>query len=164
MMRNNKLLLINKIFKKKHYSSYNDVLYNIYIHTDVLIKINNFLKKYLPIHLRKWYNVKNFKNNVLIIETYNASSMIRFLSEKSNILYYLKKHIIPSLKEIDIKINPIFFKKKFANNINKYKIKKKILSKYSANLLLNIAEQSPKKLKYIIKKFIKITYCIVNKN
>ncbi|QJC36445.1 DUF721 domain-containing protein [Enterobacteriaceae endosymbiont of Donacia simplex] len=154
-MRNNKLLLINKIFKKKYYSSSKDILYKIYTHADILIKINNFLKKYLPIHLRKWYNVRNFKNNILIIETYNAGSMIRFLSEKSNLLCYLKKHIIPSLKEIDIKINPVFFKKTFVNNINKYKLKKKILSKYSTDLLLNIAEQSPKKLKHIIKNFIK---------
>ncbi|QJC36857.1 hypothetical protein GJU01_00710 [Enterobacteriaceae endosymbiont of Donacia vulgaris] len=157
-MRNNQLLSINKIFKKKYYSSDNNILYNIYIHTDILIKIDNFLKKHLPLHLRKWYNVRNLKNNILIIETYNASSMIRFLSEKSNILCYLKKNIIPSLKEIDIKINPIFFKKTFVNNITKYKFKKKILSKYSTNLLLNIAEKSPKKLKHIIKKFIKITY------
>ncbi|QJC38078.1 hypothetical protein GJU04_00725 [Enterobacteriaceae endosymbiont of Donacia marginata] len=156
-MRNNKLLLINKIFQKKKYSSYTNILYKIYIRTDILIKINNFIKKYLPIELHNLYNVKNFQNNILIIETYNASSMIRFLSEKSNISYFLKKNIIPSLKKIDIKINPLFFKKTFVkDNINnKYILKKNILSKYSIKLLLNIAKKSSKNLKYTIKRFVK---------
>ncbi|QJC37264.1 hypothetical protein GJU02_00710 [Enterobacteriaceae endosymbiont of Donacia thalassina] len=155
-MRNNKLLLINQVFQKKNNSSYTKILHKIYTHTDFLIKINNSFKKYLPIELHNLYNVQNFKNNILIIETYNASTMIRFLSEKSNIKYHLKKNIIPSLKKMEIKINPLFLKKTFINN--KCKLKKNILSKYSANLLLNIAEQSPKKLKCIIKNFIKITY------
>ncbi|QJC38493.1 hypothetical protein GJU05_00710 [Enterobacteriaceae endosymbiont of Donacia fulgens] len=157
-MRNNKLLLINKIFQKNKYSSYTKILYKIYTHTDILIKIKNCIKKYLPIELHNLYNVNNFKNHILIIETYNASYMIRFLSEKSNLLYFLKKNIIPSLKKIDIKINPLFFKKNFINNHtnNKYIPKKNVLSKYSTKLLLNIAKQSSKKLSYTIKKFVKV--------
>ncbi|QJC37680.1 hypothetical protein GJU03_00720 [Enterobacteriaceae endosymbiont of Donacia bicoloricornis] len=157
-MRNNKLLLINEIFQKKKYSSYTKILYNIYIHTNLLIKIDKFIKKNLPIELHNLYNVKNFKNYLLIIETYNASSMIRFMSEKSNILYFLKKNIIPSLRKIEIKINPLFFKKNFMSyNIhNKRIMKKNSLSKYSTKLLLNVAKKSSKTLKNKIKKFIKI--------
>lgn len=157
-MRNNKLLLINKIFQKNKYSSYTKILYKIYKHTDILIKIKHYIKKYLSIELHNLYKIKNFKNNILIIETYNASSMMRFLSEKSNILYFLKKNIIPSIKDIDMKINPLFFKKTFIKNNtnNKYVIKKNILSKYSTKLLLNIAKQSSKNLKYTIKKFVKL--------
>ncbi|QJC35631.1 hypothetical protein [Enterobacteriaceae endosymbiont of Donacia sparganii] len=160
MMRNNKLLLINTIFQKKYYSSYTKILHKIYIHTDILIKINKIIKKYLPVQLHHWYNVKNLKNNILIIETYNASSLMRFLSIKSTILVYLKKYVIPSLKKIDIKINPVFLKTTFIkNNINnKYNLEKNLLTKYSAKLLLNIAKKSPKKLGYIIKRFIKIAY------
>ncbi|QJC36039.1 hypothetical protein GJT99_00710 [Enterobacteriaceae endosymbiont of Donacia cincticornis] len=152
-MRNNKLLLINKLFQQKYYSSYTKILYKIYIHTNILIKIDKIIKKYLPIQLHNWYNIKNIKNNILIIETNNASSMIRFLSEKSNILFYIKKYAIPSLRRIDIKINPIFTKNIFKK---KKKIKKNKLSKFSANLLLHVTKKSSIKLRLTIERFIKI--------
>ncbi|WP_169785883.1 hypothetical protein [Enterobacteriaceae endosymbiont of Donacia crassipes] len=153
-MRNNKLLLINKFFQQKYYSSYTKILYKIYIHTNILIKINKIIKKYLPIKLHNWYNIKNVKNNILIIETNNASSMFRLLSEKSNILFYVKKYVIPSLKKIDIKINPIFSKKNLKKK--KTELKKNILSKFSANLLLHVSKKSSTKLRLTIEKFIKI--------
>ncbi|QJC33635.1 hypothetical protein GJT93_00715 [Enterobacteriaceae endosymbiont of Donacia provostii] len=152
-MRNNKVLLINKLFKQKYYSSYTKILYKIYTHTNILIKINKIIKKYLPIQLHCRYNIKNIRNNIIIIETNNASSMFRFLYEKSNILFYIKKYINPSFKEINIKINPIFIKKK---KYKKIKIKKITLSKFSANLLLNISKKSSLKLRLTIKRFIKI--------
>ncbi|QJC34848.1 hypothetical protein [Enterobacteriaceae endosymbiont of Donacia piscatrix] len=154
-MRNNKLLLINKLFQQKYYSSYTKILYKIYTHTNILIKINKIIKKYLPIQLHNLYNIKNIKNNILIIETNNASSMFRFLSEKSNILFYVKKYVVPSLRRIDIKINPVFTKKNFTKK--KKNLKKNILSKYSADLLLHISKKSSIKLRSIIKKFIKLT-------
>ncbi|QJC35227.1 hypothetical protein GJT97_00710 [Enterobacteriaceae endosymbiont of Donacia proxima] len=154
-MRNNKLLLINKLFQQKYYSSYTKILHKIYTHTNILIKINKIIKKYLPIQLHNWYNIKNIKNNILIIETNNASSMFRFLSEKSSILFYIKKYVISSLRKIDIKINPIFIKKNFIKK--KKKFKKNILSKCSADLLLHISKKSSTKLRVIIERFIKIT-------
>ncbi|QJC32824.1 hypothetical protein [Enterobacteriaceae endosymbiont of Donacia semicuprea] len=156
-MRNNKLLLINKIFQKKHYSSHAQILYKIYIHTNILIKINKFIKKYLPIELYNYYNIKNFQNNILILELYNSNYIIKFLSERDNLIFFLKKNIIPSLKKIDFKINPVFFKTTLVNNYNyKYHLKKNILSKYSAKLLTDLSKKSSIKLRFIIQKFIKL--------
>ncbi|QJC31592.1 DUF721 domain-containing protein [Enterobacteriaceae endosymbiont of Donacia tomentosa] len=156
-MRHNKLLSIKQIFQKNYYySSYRKILFKIYLHTNILIKINTFIKKYIPVELHNWYNIKNFKDGILIIETCNASSMTRFLYEKTNIIFFLKKNLIPSLIDINIQINPAFYIKKniiIPNEKNTYK--KNILSKYSANLLLNLARKSPIKLRYIIERFAK---------
>ncbi|QJC32418.1 hypothetical protein [Enterobacteriaceae endosymbiont of Donacia dentata] len=157
-MRNNKLLLINKIFQQKYSSPHTKILYKIYIHTIILIKINKFIKKYLPVELHNCYNIKNIKNNILILELYNSNYIIKFLSERDNLIFFLKKNIIPSLKKIDFKINPVFFKTTLINNYNhKFNFKKKILSKYSAKLLLNLSKKSSIKLRIIIKKFIQLT-------
>ncbi|QJC28558.1 DUF721 domain-containing protein [Enterobacteriaceae endosymbiont of Plateumaris consimilis] len=151
-MRNNKLLSIKKIFYNRYnYPAYSKIFTKLKLHINILNKINQIIKNYFPIKLHNWYNAKNFTNNILIIETNNSSSMMRFLYEKSNIISLLKKNILPSLKNINIKINPTLL---INNNIssNKYLFKQNILSKNSAIRLLNLAKKSPIKLRYIIEQ------------
>ncbi|QJC29446.1 DUF721 domain-containing protein [Enterobacteriaceae endosymbiont of Plateumaris pusilla] len=151
-MRNNKLLSIEKIFYNEYnYPSCSRIFIKLKLYINILKKINQTIKNYFPIELSNCYNAKNFKNNILIVETYNASSMMRFLYEKSNILLLLKKEIFPSLKNINIKINPMLLTN---NKIlkKKYFYKQNTLSKNSAILLLNLAKKSPIKLRYIIEQ------------
>ncbi|QJC29003.1 hypothetical protein [Enterobacteriaceae endosymbiont of Plateumaris rustica] len=149
-MRNNKLLSIEKIFYNKYnYPSYSKIFIKLKLHINILKKINQIIKNYFSIKLHNLYNVKNFKNNILIIETNNASSMMRFLYEKSNIILLLKKNVLYSLKNIHIEINPML---SINNTKNKYLFKQNTLSKNSAILLLNLAKKSPIKLRYVIEK------------
>ncbi|QJC28106.1 DUF721 domain-containing protein [Enterobacteriaceae endosymbiont of Plateumaris braccata] len=151
-MRNNKLLSIKKIFYNRHnYSYYSKIFIKLKLHINILNKINQIIKNYFPKKLHNWYNAKSFVNNILIIETNNSSSMMRFLYVKQNIISLLKKNILPSLKNINIKINPTLLT---SNNTthNKYLFKQNILSKNSAIKLLNLAKKSPIKLRYIIEQ------------
>ncbi len=67
------------------------ILYNIQKHALILIKLNQEIKKILPIKLHPWYRVMNFRQNILILETVNASWMMRLYYEKPILFLKLKK-------------------------------------------------------------------------
>lgn len=71
-----------------------------------LLKLNNAISVLLPAPLRPWCRVANFRNGVLVIETANASWLIRLRYEQKKLLSALRTKILPSLSSINLRINP----------------------------------------------------------
>ncbi|VFP79851.1 DUF721 domain-containing protein [Candidatus Erwinia haradaeae] len=135
------------------------VLQYIYQHTKFLIKVNHLLYETLPETLRPFCNVANFRKGVLIIETANANCLMFLRYEQSNLLTVFQEKVLPSLRSIYMRINPVIA----AKNINHFsehsfnltertQIICKPLSKESANLLRIIAQQSPNTLRDILER------------
>ncbi|MCR3755490.1 MAG: hypothetical protein HNEKOMLI_00228 [Sodalis sp. Psp] len=72
----------------------------------MLLKLNRAVRTLLPTLLRPWCRVANCRQNVIILETANASWKMRLRYEQTQLLSALRTHILPSLSSIDIRINP----------------------------------------------------------
>jgi len=124
-----------------------------------LHKLNRAVKSILPAQLHPWCRVANFRQGILVIETANASWLMRLRYEQSNLLSALRAQILPSLTSIDIRINPSLAAKggKIAqeNSTQTKEAEKppvRQLSEQSAELLRSVASQSPEKLKKILER------------
>ncbi|MDT9587496.1 MAG: DciA family protein [Candidatus Arsenophonus melophagi] len=100
-----------------------------------LIKLNNTVIALLPVELKSWCLVANYRQNILIIEVTNASRKTRLNYELPTLLETLRNSILPSLSSINIMINPASFyeDRKYCFSTQKKTIKplKKIINKIS---------------------------------
>ncbi|MFB6422177.1 MAG: DUF721 domain-containing protein [Candidatus Malihini olakiniferum] len=71
-----------------------------------LLKLNRAIKCLLPSQLRPWCRIANYRQGHLILETANASCLMRLRYEQPTLLSTLRTQILPSLTSIDIRINP----------------------------------------------------------
>lgn len=123
----------------------------------MLNKLNRAVQGVLPAQLHPWCRVANFRQGILVLETANASWMMRLRYEQSSLLSALRAQILPSLTAIDIRINPSLAAKRQENAHESSKQNGETsagrqLSEQSAKMLLDIASRSPEKLKKIIER------------
>lgn len=125
-----------------------------------LLKLNRAVRGLLPAQLHPWCRVANFRQGVLVLETANASWMMRLRYEQPSLLSALRAQILPSLSSIDIRINPALMAKgssqvqdvvKTAENAQT-KAPLRHLSQESADELRGLAARSPEKLRKILER------------
>ncbi|VFP88226.1 DUF721 domain-containing protein [Candidatus Erwinia haradaeae] len=123
-------------------------------------KLTTSVQEVLPEHLQSFCRVANLRNGVLVIEIANANALMSLRYEESNILFRLRKEVLPLLIAIQIRINPsiasesheITIKYNSHCDLEKKKLKARHLSIESANILRSIAQQSPEKLKKTLER------------
>ncbi|MGP1924272.1 MAG: DUF721 domain-containing protein [Arsenophonus sp. NEOnobi-MAG3] len=144
---------LNLLLKESNLDS--NTLQTIQQRSQALIKLNNTVISLVPIELKAWCRVANYRQDILILEVTNASRKIRLNYELPTLLLILRKTILPYLSSIKIIINPSLSSKNSKNflliqQIATIKPSKKIISKLtkeSAKTIRNLAKRSPKKLK-----------------
>ncbi|WP_348666539.1 DUF721 domain-containing protein [Arsenophonus symbiont of Ornithomya chloropus] len=103
-MRNHYPQSLNFLFKKYHHDS--NILNKIQEHAQKIIKLNNIILNLLPVSLKKWCRVANYRKYILILEVSNAHKKIQLNYELPILLLKLRNNILPSLSEIKVIINP----------------------------------------------------------
>ncbi len=140
-------------------------LQNIQQRAVALLKLNRAVAGLLPAPLQPWCRVANFRQGVLILETANASWMMRLRYEQSTLLSALRAQILPSLSSIDIRINPTLATKGHRITQNngeplprdgQAEGKKRKLSRQSSEAIAHLAARSPEKLKKILERLAKL--------
>ncbi|VAY02339.1 hypothetical protein ARADI_0373 [Arsenophonus endosymbiont of Aleurodicus dispersus] len=129
-----------------------------------LIKLNNTVISLLPLELKAWCKVANYRQHILIIEVTNASRKIRLNYELPRLVSKLRNTNLPFLSSINLKINPSLSSKKSKNYLAIQQIAitppKQIiskLSKKSAKIISKLAKKSPKKLKEKLERLAALT-------
>ncbi|WP_455812569.1 DUF721 domain-containing protein [Pseudomonas graminis] len=135
------------------------VLQNVQQRAIALNKLNRAVQGVIPAQLHPWCRVANFRQGILVIETANASWLMRLRYEQSSLLSALRAQILPSLTSIDIRINPSLAAKgqesvqersNQARDAEKPPLRQ--ISEQSAEILRSVASQSPEKLKKILER------------
>ncbi|WGL77523.1 DUF721 domain-containing protein [Serratia marcescens] len=132
-------------------------LHNVQQRAVALLKLNRAVKGLLPAPLHPWCRVANFRQGILVLETANASWMMRLHYEQPALLSALRAQILPSLSSIDIRINPALMAKGSNQVQNAEKAPEKPvpmrhLSLESAEELRGLASRSPEKLRKILER------------
>ncbi|MGM3174531.1 DUF721 domain-containing protein [Dickeya lacustris] len=124
-----------------------------------LLKLNRAVMGLLPSALHPFCRVANYRQGLLILETASANWLMRLRYEQPAILSALRAQILPSLVAIDIRINPALAAKVHENEraptietIADIPSTTRKLSVHSAEILNNLAEQSPEGLQKILKR------------
>ncbi|WP_174848739.1 DUF721 domain-containing protein [Yersinia artesiana] len=138
----------------------NGPLHNVQQRATALLKLNRAVKGLLPSQLQPWCRVANYRQSVLVLETANASWLMRLRYEQPALLSALRAQILPSLSSIDIRINPSLMASghNYAQNAAKTSqdLEKspplRQLSLESAKELRGLASRSPEKLRTILER------------
>ncbi|MGK2889783.1 MAG: DUF721 domain-containing protein [Candidatus Malihini olakiniferum] len=126
-----------------------------------LLKLNRAVKSLLPSQLHPWCHVANYRQDHLILETANASWLMRLRYEQPTLLSALRAQILPSLASIDIRINPALAAKGDETVSGKENSRAESgsldtpprqLSEQSAETIRYLASHSPEKLKKILER------------
>ncbi len=124
-----------------------------------LNQLNRAVQGIIPAQLHPWCRVANFRQGILVIETANASWLMRLRYEQSSLLSALRSQILPSLTAIDIRINPSLAakgqKSVQESSTQPTTVEKPLLRQLSADsaeILRGVAERSPKKLKETLER------------
>jgi hypothetical protein len=147
------------------------VLQNVQQRATALLRLNQAVRGILPAQLHPWCRVANFRQGVLVIETANASWLMRLRYEQSTLLSALRAQILPSLTSIDITINPslaaIGSDSVQENSIQmpngQFEVNRE-LSEQSAEALREVAKRSPEKLRAAIERLASLAGESTNKN
>ncbi|MGK2959886.1 MAG: DUF721 domain-containing protein [Candidatus Malihini olakiniferum] len=136
-------------------------LYDVQQHAIDLLKLNLAVKGLLPPQLHQWCRIANYRQDHLMLETANASWLMRLRYEQSTLLSALRAQILPSLASIDIRINPVLAAKGDENFSGKDNLQAengssdtppRQLSKQSAETIRHLASHSPEKLKKVLER------------
>lgn len=135
-------------------------LHNVQQRAVALLKLNRAVKGVLPVQLHPWCRVANFRQGILVLETANASWLMRLRYEQPALLSALRAQILPSLSSIDIRINPALMAKgsslvqDTAKNRGNTQpnVPMRHLSQESAEELRGLASRSPEKLRKVLER------------
>ena len=135
-------------------------LHNVQQRAIALLKLNRAVRGLLPAQLHPWCRVANFRQGILVLETANASWLMRLRYEQPNLLSALRAQILPSLSSIDIRINPALMAKGSAQLPNVEKTHDgtspnaplRHLSQESADELRGLAARSPDNLRKALER------------
>ncbi|HEY3986120.1 DUF721 domain-containing protein [Cedecea sp.] len=135
------------------------MLQNVQQRAVALLRLNRAVKGILPAPLHPWCRVANFRQGILVLETANASWLMRLRYEQATLLSALRAQILPSLTSIDIRINPSLAVKgqelvqenTTQAGTEKYEVNRQ-LSEQSAEALREVAKRSPEKLRATIER------------
>lgn len=138
----------------------NGPLHNVQQRATALLKLNRAVKGLLPSQLQPWCRVANYRQSVLVLETANASWLMRLRYEQPALLSALRAQILPSLSSIDIRINPSLMASGHNHVQNAAKSSPdpekspplRQLSLESAKELRGLASRSPEKLRTILER------------
>ncbi|MHA3594260.1 DUF721 domain-containing protein [Yersinia enterocolitica] len=138
----------------------NGPLHNVQQRATALLKLNRAVKGLLPSQLQPWCRVANYRQSVLVLETANASWLMRLRYEQPALLSALRAQILPSLSSIDIRINPSLMASGHNHVRNAAKSSQdpekspplRQLSLESAKELRGLASRSPEKLRTILER------------
>ncbi|HHL2499140.1 TPA: DUF721 domain-containing protein [Yersinia enterocolitica] len=138
----------------------NGPLHNVQQRATALLKLNRAVKGLLPSQLQPWCRVANYRQSVLVLETANASWLMRLRYEQPALLSALRAQILPSLSSIDIRINPSLMASGHNHVQNAAKSSQDLekspplrqLSLESAKELRGLASRSPEKLRTILER------------
>ncbi|CNK90677.1 DUF721 domain-containing protein [Yersinia proxima] len=138
----------------------NGPLHNVQQRATALLKLNRAVKGLLPSQLQPWCRVANYRQSVLVLETANASWLMRLRYEQPALLSALRAQILPSLSSIDIRINPSLMASGHNHAQNAAKTSQDLekspplrqLSLESAKELRGLASRSPEKLRTILER------------
>ncbi|MGP1939035.1 MAG: DUF721 domain-containing protein [Arsenophonus sp. ET-DL9-MAG3] len=108
-MSNNYPKSLNSLLKVNNFDS--NTLKTIKQHSQTLIKLNNIIINLLPIEIKDWCRIANYRQHILILEITSASRKIRLNYELPMLFSILRNGILPSLSSIKIKINPSLLSK-----------------------------------------------------
>jgi hypothetical protein len=147
------------------------VLQNVQQRAAALLRLNRAVRGILPAQLHPWCRVANFRQGVLVLETANASWLMRLRYEQSTLLSALRAQILPSLTSIDIRINPTLAAigqdsvQESSNQVvnKKFEVNRE-LSAHSAEALREVAKRSPEKLRAAIERLASLAGESTNKN
>ncbi|MBS0055044.1 DUF721 domain-containing protein [Yersinia sp. Marseille-Q3913] len=158
-MRENRPQLLDVLFDDA-VAAENGPLHNVQQRATALLKLNRAVKGLLPSQLQPWCRVANYRQSVLVLETANASWLMRLRYEQPALLSALRAQILPSLSSIDIRINPSLMAK--GHNMTQDAVKSsenlgkspplRHLSLESAKELRGLASRSPEKLRIILER------------
>lgn len=147
------------------------VLQNMQQRATALLRLNRAVKGILPVQLHPWCRVANFRQGILVLETANASWLMRLRYEQSTLLSALRAQILPSLTSIDIRINPSLasigqesVQESSTQTTNEKWTVNRELSEQSAQALREVAKRSPEKLRAAIERLASLAGESTNKN
>lgn len=147
------------------------VLQNVQQRATALLRLNRAVKGILPVQLHPWCRVANFRQGILVLETANASWLMRLRYEQSTLLSALRAQILPSLTSIDIRINPSLasigqesVQESSTQTTNEKWTVNRELSEQSAQALREVAKRSPEKLRAAIERLASLAGESTNKN
>lgn len=129
------------------------LLRNVQQRAITLLKLNNAVKSILPTPLQAQCRVANYRSGILILETTNASWLMRLRYEQPNLLSTLRADILPSLASIDIRISPSFntnlslTTRSATSAADSAELPFRQLSLQSAEQLKELASRSPERLR-----------------
>ncbi|MGK2946730.1 MAG: DUF721 domain-containing protein [Candidatus Malihini olakiniferum] len=141
-------------------------LHDIQQRTIALLKLNRIIKGSLPAQLHPWCRIANYRQDHLILETANATWLMRLRYEQPTLLLALRAQILPSLASIDIRINPALAAKGNETISEKNNLRAESgssgmpprqLSKQSAETIRNLASHSTGKIKKILERLALLT-------
>jgi hypothetical protein len=147
------------------------VLQNVQQRAAALLKLNRAVRGIIPAQLHPWCRVANFRQGILVLETANASWLMRLRYEQATLLSALRAQILPSLTSIDIRINPSLAaigqesvqESSIQTSGGKYEVNRE-LSEQSAEALREVAKRSPEKLRAAIERLASLAGESTNKS
>jgi hypothetical protein len=147
------------------------VLQNVQQRAAALLKLNRAVRGIIPAQLHPWCRVANFRQGILVLETANASWLMRLRYEQATLLSALRAQILPSLTSIDIRINPSLAaigqesvqESSIQTAGGKYDVNRE-LSEQSAEALREVAKRSPEKLRAAIERLASLAGESTNKS
>lgn len=147
------------------------MLQNVQQRATALLRLNRAVRGILPAQLHPWCRVANFRQGILVLETANASWLMRLRYEQATLLSALRAQILPSLTSIDIRINPTLaaIGKDSVQEISiqsrsgQFEVNRE-LSEQSAEALREVAKRSPDKLRAAIERLASLAGESTNKN
>ncbi|NIY48035.1 DUF721 domain-containing protein [Cedecea colo] len=147
------------------------VLQNVQQRATALLRLNRAVRSILPAQLHPWCRVANFRQGILVLETANASWLMRLRYEQATLLSALRAQILPSLTSIDIRINPTLAaigrdsvqETSTQTQSGQFEVNRE-LSEQSAEALREVAKRSPEKLRAAIERLASLAGESTNKN
>jgi hypothetical protein len=147
------------------------VLQNVQQRAAALLKLNRAVRGIIPAQLHPWCRVANFRQGILVLETANASWLMRLRYEQATLLSALRAQILPSLTSIDIRINPSLAaigqesvqESSIQTAGGKYEVNRE-LSEQSAEALREVAKRSPENLRAAIERLASLAGESTNKS
>ncbi|RKQ39914.1 DUF721 domain-containing protein [Enterobacter sp. R1(2018)] len=135
------------------------VLQNVQQRAAALLRLNRAVRSIIPAQLHPWCRVANFRQGILVLETANASWLMRLRYEQATLLSALRAQILPSLTSIDIRINPSLAaigkdsvqENSIQTSSGQFAVNRE-LSEQSAEALREVAKRSPEKLRAAIER------------
>lgn len=147
------------------------MLQNVQQRATALLRLNRAVRSILPAQLHPWCRVANFRQGILVLETANASWLMRLRYEQATLLSALRAQILPSLTSIDIRINPTLAaigkdsvqENSIQSRSGQFEVNRE-LSEQSAEALREVAKRSPEKLRAAIERLASLAGESTNKN